>query len=144
MSLRVLFVCLSLCAIGLHAAWQIVQHYLAGGLYLDLCVFFFPIGIGLALGYRPSRAAADALFKLIYITLGVVLIGAAICPGALPARIAGLQGYPVLLVVGLLSSGVLALLHWLLYTPPFDDWLTRDRHEPANPRDPRIPGRTRG
>lgn len=144
MSLRVLFVVLALCLIGLHAAWQIVEHYLAGRLHLDPCVFFFPISLGLAFGQRLSRDAADALFKLIYIVTGVVLITTAIFPIDPRPRIAGLEGYPVILVVAMIYISILALLHWLLYTPPFDEWLTRGRREPAGPPGPGTPGRTRG
>lgn len=144
MSLRVLFVILALCAIGLHAGWDMTQAFLGGKILVNPCVLFLPISIGLALGYQPARSAADGLFKFLYLFIGLILAVVAWYPGAsIPPVIPGLDGRSLIVVVGLTFIAVLALLHWLLYTPPFDEWFKRGAREPGDRPDRETRARTR-
>jgi len=147
MSLRVLLVILALLLLGLHAGWQITQQLLQGKLWLDFTVLFIPASIGLALRIPYARSATDGLLKFLYLAIALILAAVLLYPVHIfspPA--AGLSSRAVVVVVGLITAAVLGFLHWLLFSPPFDEWLatTRDRREPAGPTDPEIPARTRG
>jgi hypothetical protein len=129
MSKRVLFVSLSLCLIGLLAGWEMLQGFVGGWFHLNVAVLFLPISGGLLMGMPVARTAANGLFILSYLTAAWVLVMPLLTnvdiSAALDGRnLSGLSGYPVLLVGVLLVVSVLALLHWLLYSPPFDEHLS--------------------
>lgn len=147
MSLRVLFVILALLLLGLHGASQIMQHLLQGKLWLDFSVLFIPASIGLALRIPYTRSATDGLFKLFYLAIALILGAVLLYPVQISSPpVAGLSSRAVVIVVGLITIAVLGFLHWLLFSPPFDEWLatTRDKRAPAGPPGPGTPARTRG
>lgn len=129
MSKRVLFVCLSLCLIGLLAGWEILQAFINGRFHADVAVLFLPISGGLLMGMPVARTAASGVFILSYLIGAWVLVTPLFTNvdinAALDSRnLSSLSGYPILLVGVLLVVSVLGLLHWLLYSPPFDEHLS--------------------
>lgn len=145
MSLRVLFVILALSLVGLHAGWDMIRFWLVGKLHVNPCFLFLPVSIGLALGFPSARVAADYLFKLVYLFSGLILFFATALPRSLPVEpIRGFDAFWTLMVVLLIYTAFLGFLHWLLFTQPFDEWLTRGRHEPGDQPDRGTPARTRG
>jgi hypothetical protein len=132
MSKRVLFVCLSLCVIGLLAVWDLVHSILAGQVHLTMgvAVLFLPIAFGLMMGSPFARTAACGVFILTYLIAAWMLLAplfitasAAIATDTREA--AWMSGYPVLLVGVMLVISVLGTLHWLLYSPAFDEHLSQ-------------------
>ena len=145
MSLRVVFVILSLLAVGFHAGWEMIGSLLGGKLHINPCVLFVPAGVGLALGFPWARSAADGLFKAVYLFSVIVILIAVTAPRPIGVEaVSGLEGPWVVAVVMLIYVAFLGFLHWQLFTPPFDEWLTRGRREPGDRRDPETPARTRG
>ena len=145
MSLRVVFVILSLSAVGLYSGWEMIRFFLVGKLYFNPCVLFVPASVGLALGLPWARSAADGLFKSIYLFCLLIFGFVAVAHRSLfPGQIWGLDGFWVVTVLMLTYLAFLGFLHWQLFTQPFDEWLTRGRREPGDPRDPETPARTRG
>lgn len=132
MSKRVLFVCLAFCLIGLLAVWDIVHSVIAGGIRPNFGVLFLPVGCGLLLGSQLARTAANGLFILSYLVAAWLLFAplfttasAAIASDS--RDVSWMSGYPVLLVGVLMVVSVLGLLHWLLYSPPFDEHLSEGK-----------------
>lgn len=145
MSLRVIFVVLSLLAVGLHAGWGMIWSYLEGKLQINPCILFVPVGIGLALGLPSARMVADGLFKAFYVFGFLACLVAIAVPGSSSAKaIWGLDGIWVWAVFSLAFLACLGFLHWLLFTQPFDEWLTRGAREHAGRPDRETRGRTRG
>lgn len=134
MSKRVLFVCLSLCVIGLLALWESV-HILTGANFQTkvsapyVAILFLPIGCGLLFGSTFARTAATGVFILSYLIGAWMLLTplfvtatAAIATDTRDA--AWMSGYPVLLVGVLIVISVLGILHWLMYSNAFEEHLS--------------------
>ena len=132
MSKRVLFVSLALCLTGLLAGWDILRSAIAGGLRPNFGVLFLPIGCGLLLGSQLARTAASGLFILSYLVgawmvLAPLFVTASAAVVSDSRDVSWMSGYPILLVGVLIVVAVLALLHWLLYSPPFDEHLSEGK-----------------
>lgn len=141
MSKRVIFISLLLCAFGLWCGWDMIQWFLKGRVVINTSVFFFPAGCGLLLGHRHARSSASWTFSLFYVGLVLAVVGTALDfggPIAPPAPGSGVRvttitsipgmlpqlGMSVLLVAELIALALAMLVHWQLYTPPFDEHLT--------------------
>jgi hypothetical protein len=127
MSKRVIFTCTLILLMGLLAAWDMFAHLQAGRLYLNIGVFFIPIGIGLFLGMPSARTSAVVVFSLTYALCGFVLIVSMF--GRTSIQIFGIDhplanGFPFVFVAVAIICAVAGLIHWTLYSPPFEDHLS--------------------
>ena len=127
MSKRVIFISLLLCLFGLWCGWDMIQSCLKSGrLVFNTSVFFFPAGCGLLLGHRHARTLASWTLGLFYLGLVLTVAAAAMATSGitnLPGNLVGLS-LSSLLVAELIALALSMLIHWQLYTQPFDEHLT--------------------
>ncbi|WP_193210470.1 hypothetical protein [Luteolibacter marinus] len=101
------------------AGGQLPGRLLAG--FLAAGFALLPAGIGILLGYRFAR-------KLAILPIGAGYLASALLLAAplIPAiQVSGpVQGYLACVAVALFVLGLLLLLHWTLYTAPFEDHLS--------------------
>lgn len=134
MSKRVIAICLMLCLVGFFAGWQFCGSLLAareassGGWSVAVMAGGFlclPAGVGMLMGYRWGRGLAVAAFAAGYLVCAALLV-----TPLLDLQLAGtgLNGtrpdFGVYATSSLLLLGILLLLHWTLYSPPFEDHLS--------------------
>ncbi len=120
------------------------QCFLKGRVVINTSVFFFPAGCGLLLGHRHARSSASWIFSLFYVGLVLAMVGTVLnfggppAPAAPPVPGSGFRvttitsipgmlpqlGMSVLLVAELIALAIALLVHWQLYTRPFDEHLT--------------------
>jgi len=129
MSKRVIFVCIVLLLLGLGSGRQMLVALLSGRWTWNFGVLFIPISIGLFQGRLFARTAAVALFFLIYALLATFMVLAIFydrtMAGANTLEVFKAQGasWLVLVFVAVIGSPI-AILHWMLYTPPFEEHLS--------------------
>ncbi|WP_367874277.1 hypothetical protein [Luteolibacter sp. Populi] len=116
MSKRVVIISLLLCLIGLWGIWDVIASLLAGHLRFNACVLFLHPGCALLLGRPWARKHASWAFGFFYATTGIATFLALAGIGS------GTADY-FAIVVSLISLAVAMLLHWQLYTRPFDEYL---------------------
>jgi hypothetical protein len=126
MSKRVIFTCTVLLLLGLMGGYETASSFSQGGWHLNLLVLFLPVSLALFMAVPGSRAAATVVFSILYIFLAFLLIGTSVAHvqilrSDLPAFA---NPYPFLAVFVVMYACVLALLHWMLYSPPFDEHLS--------------------
>jgi hypothetical protein len=127
MSKRVIFTCTLILLMGLMAAWDMFAHLQSGRLYLNIGVFFIPIGIGLFLGMPAARTSAVVVFSLTYALCGLVLIASMV--GRPSIQWFGIDqplanGFPIVFVAVAIICSVTGLIHWTLYSQPFEEHLS--------------------
>lgn len=125
MSKRVLFTCTLLLLIGLAGAWHILEQALLGRVFIDVSAFFIPVSIGLFLGHASARTAAACLFGLIYLACAVFLV-MVLVSGPPAIRVSGWlfdSGLAIVFVFASVICSICGFIHWMLYTPPFDEHL---------------------
>jgi hypothetical protein len=127
MSKRVIFTCTLILILGLLAAWDMFVHLQAGRLYLNIGVFFIPIGIGLFLGMPSARTSAVVIFSLTYALCGLVLVVSVFSRPTV--QIFGIDqplanGFPIVFVAVAIICAVVGLIHWTLYSPQFEEHLS--------------------
>jgi hypothetical protein len=127
MSKRVIFICTLILLMGFLAAWDMFVHLQSGRLYLNLGVLFIPIGIGLFLGMPSARTAAVVVFSLTYALCGLVLIASIF--GQSSIQWLGVDhplanGLPIVFVAVAIICSVTGLIHWTLYSQPFEEHLS--------------------
>ena len=126
MSKRVIFTCTVLLLLGLMGGYETVASFSQGRWYLNLLILFLPVSLALFMAVPGSRIAATVVFSILYIFLALLLIGSSvvhvqILRSDLPAFA---NPYPFIAVFVVMFACVLALLHWMLYSPPFDEHLS--------------------
>ncbi len=131
-SKRVILICLLLCLAGFFSGWQLSgvlletwrdssgwwpALVLAGGF---LCL---PAGVGILMGYPLGRNLAVLAFCVGYFVCAA-LLAAPLLETAHAITINGSPaGFGVHATGSLMLLGVLLLLHWTLYSPPFEEHL---------------------
>ena len=127
MSKRVIFVCSLLLLSGLLSAWEIFSALLQNRISINLGVLLIPISIGLFLGRASARSAAAFLFFLTYILLAVILVVTVVSGGRGVAQVFGSSYHanmiPIIFVAASIVGSMVGWLHWMLYTPPFNEHL---------------------
>ena len=89
-------------------------------------VLFIPVSIGLFMGMAAARIAATFLFCLIYLMLAGLLVAPLVLGSSIVVHFhdSSVQGtFPLILVVVAVAGSVVGLIHWFLYTRPFDEHL---------------------
>jgi amino acid transporter len=125
MSKRVIFTCTLLLLLGLWGGYETTVSIARGVWHFNLFALFLPVSIALFMALPASRIAATVVFSILYLFLALVLIGTSmpnvrVIHSDLPLA----NPYPFMVVCVVMFACVLALLHWMLYSPPFDEHLS--------------------
>ncbi|MCW1926233.1 hypothetical protein OKA05_26990 [Luteolibacter arcticus] len=128
MSKRVIFTCTLLMILGLWGSYDTISHYLQGGVNINLFGLFLPVLVLLFLGLPGARAVATGVFTVSYLTIVVAIVGATSFRSQVPAAETSLLSQPSMVaLIGMLLGAPLMLLHWMLFSPPFEEHLGRRR-----------------
>jgi hypothetical protein len=135
MSKRVIFTCSLLLLLGLWGGYETTASFARGVWYFNLLALFLPVAIALFMALPGARIAATVVFSILYLSLALFLalflagismrhismpnVTVQILRSDLPLA----NPYPFVLVLAVMFACVLALLHWMLYSPPFDEHL---------------------
>ena len=124
MSKRVIFTCTLLLLLGLWGGYETAASFARGVWYFNLFVLFLPVSIALFMALPGSRVAATVVFSILYLFLALILVGISmpnvqILHSDLPLA----NPYSFVVVFAVMFACVLALLHWMLFSPPFDEHL---------------------
>ena len=99
-----------------------------GQAQINLLVLLLPVAIALFMALPGARLAATMVFPILYLFLAFLLLAPML--GTMPAvvRIPSgdlpiLWSVPVAFVFVSMLGSLLGLLHWMLFSPPFDDHL---------------------
>lgn len=129
MSKRVIFTCTMLLLLGIAGCWDLVSSFIHGEVHFNLLALFLPVAIALILALPGSRLAANVVFSILYgflalflaaPLLGVSMINIRIIDQSLPMQ----ATYAWMLVFVAMFGSVLVLLHWMLFSQPFEDHLS--------------------
>ena len=134
MSKRVVLICLFLCLGGFFSGWQLFGALptvlgqppgwwpviVMGGGFLCL-----PAGVGMLMGYRWGRGLAVAAFAVGYLVSAALVATPLIDMDLAGLRVNGSRlDFGVHATASLMLLAVLLLLHWTLFSPPFEDHLS--------------------
>lgn len=124
MSKRVIFTCTLLLLFGVAGCLDSASSFTQGQAHLNLLALFLPVALALFMGLPGSRLAATVVFSILYIFLVLLLIGSSFAKvRILHPDLPMLTQFPVILVFVAMFGSVLALLHWMLFSPPFEEHL---------------------
>lgn len=126
MSKRVIFTCTVLLILGLLGLYETFASFSRGQLSCKVGALFVPVSIVLFMGLRWSRRAATVVFSINYLFLALPLMGASVARvGILRADFPmPVNPFQFILLFVVIFACVLALLHWMLYSPAFDEHLS--------------------
>ena len=122
MSKRVIFVCSLLLIAGLGAAWNMLVALTRRDIQFNFGILLIPISIGLFLGRAVARTLASILFCVGYVFL-LVMLGAAVAGAKITTTLPFPASLPLVFVFVALAGSVMSLIHWMLYSSPFDEHL---------------------
>lgn len=130
MSKRVIFTCSLLLLGGIGGGFEMLSSMLRGDLSFNVFVLFLPVSIALFLAVPGARWMATAVLAIAYLVLGAILLAPLLAEGRAVVRLCGVElpfanAWPVVLVFVATVGSLLALVHWMLYSPVFDDHLER-------------------
>jgi hypothetical protein len=125
MSKRVIFTCTVLLLLGVAGALETFASFSLHMWYFNPVALYLPVSIALFMGLPGSRAAATVVFSIIYGILAFLLMGSSIVHvqilrSDLPVSF---NPVPFIILFVVMYGCVLSLLHWMLYSPPFDEHL---------------------
>jgi hypothetical protein len=116
--------------LGVAGGLESLSSLTRGAAQFNVLTLFFPVAIALFMGLPGSRLAATIVFVISYLFLASLLFASNV--GSVSGRIqifnADLppQMMPsVIFVFFAMCWAILALLHWMLFSPPFDEHLGR-------------------
>ncbi|MEP4077412.1 hypothetical protein [Haloferula sp.] len=128
MSKRVIFTCTSLLLLGVAGGIEMMHALINGRLNFNLFALFIPVAIALFLSLPGARLAANITFGLIYLLLVAMLVAPFFSTSAVSLKAFGLEtpfqpSFAIIFVFVAMVGSILALLHWMLFSPPFEDHL---------------------
>lgn len=125
MSKRVIFTCTLLLLIGLSGSYETFASFARNMWYFNPAALFLPVSIALFMGVPGSRMAATIVFSIIYTILAYLLMGSSIAHvQLLRSDLPAFTPFSFVILFVVMYACVLALLHWMLYSPPFDEHLS--------------------
>jgi hypothetical protein len=124
MSKRVIFTCTLLFLLGVAGCVDSASAFLRGQAHFNLFALFLPVALVLFLGLPGSRMAATVVFSIHYLFLAFLLLGSSFVKVSVvtPDLAIGSSWSLILVFVAMLGS-LLVLLHWMLFSPPFEEHL---------------------
>ena len=123
MSKRVIFTCTMLLILGMLGCYDAIASYLNGRVNINAFAFFLPVSIALFLGWPGSRKAATAVFTLNYLLLVFILLAAGTTVPVIGLDSPLMMARSMIALLVIVIFAVLSLLHWMLFSPPFDEHL---------------------
>jgi hypothetical protein len=124
MSKRVIFTCTLLLLHGLSGSYETFASFALHRWYFNPAALFLPVSIALFMGVSGSRMAATIIFSIIYTILAYLLMGSSIAHvQLLRPDLPAFSPFSFVILFVVMYGCVLALLHWMLYSPPFDEHL---------------------
>lgn len=129
---RVLFTCSCLLLLGLLGVWEMLAHLGTRGIEFNVAALFLPAAILLSLGISGARWVTNLAFAANYLTLLAMIVGTSWVSQTARSTLFSSAGLfsspePVIQVLAMIFGAVLMLLHWMMYSPPFDSFLAGDR-----------------
>jgi len=119
MSKRVLFTCVILLLLGCMGTYDVLANFVAGRIQINFAALFVPISIGLGMGQRWARPAADWVFGFCYLMLLLLVALSGFSKASAPFP----GGFAMVLVFTSVVGSLFAALHWMIHTQPFDEYL---------------------
>ncbi|MBB5353222.1 hypothetical protein HNR46_003477 [Haloferula luteola] len=110
--------------LGIGGAFDSLNSSIRGQIHPHLGALFLPVGIALFLSLPGARVAANWVFVVHYLALAGWMAMSFIVPPTPASNALAVTPWFIVVVVAMVGS-VLSLLHWMLYSPPFDDHLRR-------------------
>jgi hypothetical protein len=124
MSKRVIFTCTLLLLLGVVGCVNSAAAFTRGQVHFDLFALFLPVALALFLGLPGSRMAATVVFSIHYLFLAFLLLGSAFAKISVVASDLSIGfSWSLMLVFVAMLGSLLVLLHWMLYSPPFEEHL---------------------
>jgi len=125
MSKRVIFTCTLLLLLGLWGCFETFASFALHVWYFNPLALFLPVSIALFMGLPGSRMAATIVFAMAYTILAFLLMGTSFVHVQILRSDLPVFAVPVSFIIlfVVMYACVLSLLHWMLYSPPFDEHL---------------------
>ena len=128
MSKRVLVTCTLLLLLGVAGGLDSAMAFSRGQIHVNLMVLLLPVSLALFMAMPGARLAATVAFSILYLFLALLLLTPLIGSSAsrvqlLPSGAPIQLSYAVVFVFVAMIGSVLALLHWMLFSPPFEEHL---------------------
>lgn len=107
---------------------QATHYFLKGDRHFNLLALFIPASIALFMALPGARLAANIVFGIIYLALLTLLVAPLIPSAAITLKTFGVQPpfpptFALIFVFVAMLGSILALLHWMLFSPPFEEHL---------------------
>jgi hypothetical protein len=122
MSKRVIFTCTLLLLLGVAGCLDTASSFTRGEINFNISALFFPVALALFLALPGARIVATVVFSFFYLVLALLLV----VPGqSISLQLLGVNSplqmtFPIILVFVAMFGSVLALLHWTLFSQPFE------------------------
>lgn len=128
MSKRVLVTCSLLLLIGVAGGLDTASAFSRGETRINLLILLLPPAIGLFAAVPGARLAASVVFSILYLVLALLLVGPMLGTTVTNVTVVGvdlplLASFAVRFVLVAMLGSLLALLHWMLFSPPFEEYL---------------------
>ena len=128
MSKRVITTCTLLLLLGVAGGLDSAMAFSRGQIHINLMVLLLPVSLALFTAMPGARLAATIAFSILYLFLALVLLAPLIGGSStqfhvLPVGAPLSVSFAVVFVVVSMIGSLLALLHWMLFSPPFEEHL---------------------
>lgn len=128
MSKRVFVTCSLILLLGVAGGLDSAAAISRGEVSINLLILLLPVAIALFMALPGARLGANLVFSVLYLFLAAALVAPSI--GLTTTRVQVLRSdlplmssFPVVLVFAVMLASLLALLHWMLFSPPFEEHL---------------------
>ena len=128
MSKRVIVTCILILLLGVAGGLESAEAISRGEVSINLLILLLPVGIALFMALPGARLGANIAFSILYSFLAFSLVAPSIARMTTKVQLFRsdmplMSSYPVLLVFVIILGSILILLHWMLYSPPFEEHL---------------------
>jgi hypothetical protein len=128
MSKRVIATCSLLLLLGVAGGLDSLAAFSRGQVHINLLILLLPVAISLFVALPGARLGATIVFSILYLFLALLLLAPMIGPTVTQVQffrseLPFMSSFSVVLVFVAMLGSVLALLHWMLFSPPFEEHL---------------------
>lgn len=128
MSKRVMFTCCVLLLLGVAGGLDSAVAFSRGLVHINLLLLLLPVSIALFLALPGARFAANLVFSILYLFLAFFLFAPLMGTTRSNVHILSADlpidmSFSVVFVCVAMIGSLLVLLHWMLFSPPFDEHL---------------------
>lgn len=130
MSKRVFITCTLLLLLGVGGLLDTASAFVHDAVHINLLILLLPVAIGLFLALPGSRLAASIVFSVLYFFLAMLLLAPLMGPIIPSCQIIHADffiqsSFSLVFVSVSLIGSLLVLLHWMLFSSPFEEHLER-------------------